>query len=263
MMVGLSDHPSLGVKLGDFLDFSSQLGAEHVEIKLDRPSLLSTLVEDKAISMVKDSLASYNFKCFLHAPSIDVNPASLNPKLGKASEENLLTALSFAGEVNAMLLVSHVGRLSRDYPQNLVRKALENAIARLKRVADSSRDAGIIFTIENDHKTSDHLIAGYPKQVLSLLREIDCKLTFDVGHANTLGKIEDFFETLRTYMVNIHLHANNGVDDQHLPLSEGKMQINEILEKVKKSNFQPPLTLECHSIEGLHQDYNLLQKLLQ
>jgi len=262
MTLGLSDHPSLGIELNEFLDFSAKLGAVHVEIKLDRPNLLSTLLKDEAIPTIKDLLASYDLKYFLHAPSIDVNPASLNPSIGKASEEMLLTAVRFAGEVNATLLVSHVGRLSRDYPQSLIGKAIENAITRLKRVTDSCRDLGVTFTIENDHKASDHSIAGYPGQVLSLIRQIDCKLTFDVGHANTFGKIEDFFDTLKTYMVNIHLHDNNGINDQHLPLGEGKIQITRILEKIKKGNLQPSLTLECHSIEGLRRDYSMLQKLL-
>jgi sugar phosphate isomerase/epimerase len=78
MLIGLSDHPSLNMTIGEFLDFSSQLGAKHVEIKLDRPDLLSTL-QDKEILTVKDLPASHNFKYFLHAPSIDINPASLNP----------------------------------------------------------------------------------------------------------------------------------------------------------------------------------------
>jgi sugar phosphate isomerase/epimerase len=177
--------------------------------------------------------------------------------MGKASEEILLKTTRFAREVNAALVVTHVGRLSRDYPPSLVEKAFENAIARLRRVTNSSKSFGITFTIENDHKTSDHLIAGYPKQILALVREIDCKLTFDIGHANTLGKIEDFFDTLESYMVNIHLHDNNGADDQHLPLGKGRIQIVNVLERIEKSNF--PLTLECHSIQGLRKDYNLLR----
>jgi sugar phosphate isomerase/epimerase len=262
MKLGLSDHPSLNIKLSEFLNFASELNAEHVEIKLDRPSLLSAMIKGDEFSSVMNLLTSYDFKYFLHVPSIDVNLASLNPDIGRASEKIVIDALRFAGKVGAELAVSHVGRLSRDYPKSLVEKAFENALARLKRVVRVSRDLGIIFTIENDHKASDHLVAGYPEQVLSLVRNVDCKLTLDIGHAKTLGKIGDFLDALGMYIVNIHLHDNNGTEDEHMPLGKGKMQIAKLLRKIKTGRCSPALTLECHSLQGLRQDYNLLKKLL-
>lgn len=262
MQVGLSDHPSFNMKLTEFLEFASQLGAKHVELKLDRQNLLSALLQRDKISTITNLLNSYDFKYFLHTPSIDVNLASLNPSIGKASEKITLRAVHFASKVNAELLVSHVGRLSRDHPQSLMKKAFKNAVTRLKCVTNASKDSGIIFTIENDHKTSDHVIAGYPKQVLSLVENTDCKLTFDIGHANTLGKIENFLDTLSMYIVNIHLHDNNGINDEHLPLGKGKINIVKTLEKIKICNCLSTLILECHSLQGLRQDYNLLKKLL-
>jgi sugar phosphate isomerase/epimerase len=67
---------------------------------------------------------------------------------------------------------------------------------------------------------------------------------------------------LGTHIVNVHLHDNNGITDEHMPLGRGKMQIAELLEKIKTSSGSPPLTLECHSIEGLRQDFDLLRRLL-
>jgi len=262
MRLGLSDHPSFNLKLKEFLEFASQLSAKYVELKLDRQNLLSTLLRRSKNSTITNLLNSYDFKYFLHTPSIDVNLASLNPSIGRASEKITLKTVHFASKVNAELLVSHVGRLSRDHPQSLMKKAFKNAVARLKHIANASKDSGIIFTIENDHKTADYIIAGYPQQILSLVENIDCKLTFDIGHANTLGKIENFLDTLSTYIVNIHLHDNNGVNDEHLPLGEGKIDIAKTLEKIKMSNRSTTLILECHSLQGLRQDYNLLKKLL-
>jgi sugar phosphate isomerase/epimerase len=186
----------------------------------------------------------------------------LNPKIGKASEEMLLNTVRFARRINAELVVSHVGRLSRDYPPNLIRKAIENAVNRLKRIASTAENFGVTFTIENDHKAADLIIAGYPSQMLSLLKDVNCKLTLDIGHANTLGKIETFFDTLNRYMVNVHLHGNNGIHDKHLPLNRAKISITKIVEKIKRDASWLPLTLECHSIRGLRNDFNLLRRLL-
>jgi sugar phosphate isomerase/epimerase len=142
-------------------------------------------------------------------------------------------------------------------------KSFRNAVARLKPVVNVAKDLGIIFTIENDHKAADYVLAGYPEQVLSLIRNLDCKLTFDVGHANTLGKIESFLNTLSKDIVNVHLHNNNGISDEHKPLGKGRINVARVLEKVRKSNCSLKLTLECHSIRGLQQDYNLLKNWLE
>jgi sugar phosphate isomerase/epimerase len=262
MQLGLSDHPSLNMKLSEFLHFASQLNAKHVEIKLDNPALSSAMGEPNKLSSVMNLLTSYDFKYFFHAPSIDVNLASLNADIGRTSEKIVIEAVRFANKMDGELVVSHVGRLSRDFPLTFIEKAFENASTRLKRVIRVAEDLGVIFTIENDHKASDYLVAAYPEQVLSFVTNLGCKLTLDIGHAKTLGDIRDFLNMLGTHIVNVHLHDNNGITDEHMPLGRGKMQIAELLEKIKTSSGSPPLTLECHSIEGLRQDFDLLRRLL-
>jgi len=260
VQIGLSDHPSFDMTLREFLDFASRLHVKHVELKMDSPSFLSALHKVNKISAIKNTLTSYNFRLFLHAPTIDINLASLNPHIGRASEKLTLKALYFADKVDAELMVSHVGRLSKDYPQSFIDKSLKNAVVRLKRLVKASKDLEITFTIENDHRTADYVLAGYPEQVLSLIRKLDCKLTFDIGHANTLGEVESFFDMLSMDIVNIHLHDNNGINDEHLPLGKGKMNAAKILEKLRASGCST-VTLECHSIRGLQKDLNLLRKL--
>lgn len=201
MQLGLSNHPRFDISLEGFLNFASQLRAEHVELKLDCPFLLSALYNKDEIRGIKNLFASYSFKYFLHTPTIDINLASLNPGIGEVSEKITLEPVHFADKIDAELIVSHVGRLSRDHLENLSDLAFRNAVSRLKHLVHVSEDLGITFTIENDHKASDRILAGYPKQVYSLIRTLGCKLTFDVGHANTLEEIEGFLNSLGKEML--------------------------------------------------------------
>lgn len=251
MILGVADHPSFEVSLEGFLRFASKLKVSVVELKLDRPELLSTLSKTSMIIRIKDLLSSYNFKYFVHAPSIDINLASLNPSLREASEKTLLKAVDFAAKTNAELLVSHVGRLSRDYPRKLVKKSMENAIYSLETIVQASNDLGVLFTIENDHKSSDYVLAGYSEQIRFLIENVGCKFTLDVGHANTVGKIEDFTKLLDKFIVNIHIHDNNGIKDEHLPIGKGSINFVEMFKTMKDWLRKRPLIIECHSFTGI------------
>lgn len=261
MILGVSDHSSFDVSLRAFLGFASKLAVRIVELKLDRLELLSTLSESARLSGVKNLLSSYDFKCIVHAPSIDVNLASLNPNVRSASEKTILKAADFAGKIDADILVSHVGRLSRDYSQKLVEKSMENAINSLKMLVRSSNYLGIIFTIENDLKSVNQVLAAYPEQVRFIMESTGCKLTFDVGHANTLGKIKEFLK-LDEFIVNVHLHDNNGVKDEHLSIGEGNIDFSGLFKGMKDWENNKPLIIECHSLTGLQESVDFMRNSL-
>lgn len=258
MILGVSDHSSFEVSLEKFLNFASKLAVDVVELKLDRLELLSTLSEPAELSGVKNLLDSYDFKYLVHSPSIDVNLASLNPNARSASEKTVLEAANFAREIGANILVSHVGRLSRDYSRRFVEKSVKNAINSLKTLVRSSNELGIVFTVENDHKSSDHVLVAYPEQVKFIVENIRCKFTFDVGHANTLGKIKEFLK-LDEFIVNVHLHDNNGVKDEHLSIGEGNIDFSRMFKEMKEWQNNKPLIIECHSLAGLEEGVDFIR----
>jgi sugar phosphate isomerase/epimerase len=166
----------------------------------------------------------------------------------------------FAAELDAELLVSHVGRLSRDYPRKLVENAMKNAVDLLRKFNQLSYDLGMIFTIENDHKSADYILAGYPEQINHLVENVGCKLTFDIGHANTVGKIDDFAKLLDEFIVNVHVHDNNGREDEHLAIGKGSIDFAEVFKRMKAWTNQTPLIIECHSLEELRQSVNSMKQ---
>ena len=260
MMLGIADYVNLEGSLADLLNFAAKLKVSVVELKSDRIDLLSALARNEKALKIRDLLNSYDFQYFVHAPSIDVNLASVNPVLRRASKKTVLKAVSLAADLGAELFVSHVGRLSRDYPRKLVGKVTNNAIDCLRTISRASNDLGMVFTIENDYKANDYVLAGYPEQIRLLVENVGCKLTFDIGHANTAGKIEDFTKLLDRFIVNVHLHDNNGRKDEHLPIGEGGIDFVGVFRKMKGWMARKPLTVECHSFEGLKESVNFMRK---
>jgi sugar phosphate isomerase/epimerase len=260
MILGIADYPSLEGSIEDFLNFASKLKVHVLELKLDRFELLLDLSKTDKLLEIKNLSNSYDFKYFVHAPNIDMNLASVNPLLRRASKKTVLKVIVFAAELDAELLVSHVGRLSRDYPQKLFRKAMKNAVDSLRKINQISNDLGIIFTIENDHKSNDYVLAGYPEQINFLIENVGCKLTFDIGHANTIGKIEDFTKLLDKFIVNVHLHDNNGREDEHLPIGKGSIDFTGVFKRMKDWGSQKPLIIECHSFAGLKESIDFMRQ---
>ncbi len=248
------------MSLNDFLDFATRLKVGLVEIKMDKPHLLSALSKTKQKKAIRDIVKSFNFKYFVHAPYININLASMNPTLRKASEKTILKSIAFAADIDAKLVVSHVGRLSRDYPEEMFTHSLKNAIPCLRNLTNASKNHGTIFTIENDHRSNDQILAGYPEQLMFLIEKVGCKFTLDVGHANTVAKIETFLARLVEHIVNVHLHDNDGEQDAHLSLGTGNINFSAILANLRKIEYKGPLIVEVHSSSGLKESVTLLRE---
>ncbi len=248
------------MSLNDFLDFATRLKVGLVEIKMDEPHLLYALSKTKHKKAIRDIVKSFDFKYFVHAPYIDVDLASMNSVLRKASEKIILKSIAFAADIDAKLVVSHVGRLSKDYPKEMITQSLENAIHCLRNLTNASKNHGIIFTIENDHRSNDQILAGYPEQLMFLIEKVGCKITLDIGHANTLTKIETFIDTLAEHTVNVHLHDNDGEQDAHLSLGKGNINFSAVLANLRKVEYKGPLIVEVHSSLGLKESMTLLRK---
>jgi sugar phosphate isomerase/epimerase len=263
MMLGVSNSIGLNMSLSDFLDFATQLKVKFVELKMDDPYLLSALFKTKRRKAINDIIESFSLKHCLHAPYIDINLGSMNQTIRKASEKTMLKSIAFAADINAEMVVSHVGRLSRDYPEKMISQSLKNAIRCLRKLTKASKNHGIVFTIENDHRSNDQILAGYPEQLRLLIKKAECKFTLDVGHANTLTRIENFIDTLAEHIVNVHLHDNNGEQDTHLSLGKGNINFSAVLANLRKIEYKGPLTVEVHSFSGLKESVTLLDVLFE
>jgi len=260
-MLGIANSISLNMSLTDFLDFATQLRVKLVEVKMDEPHLLSALSKTKHRKAIEDIIKSFSLKYSLHAPYIDINLASINPTLRKASEKAILKSIAFAADIDAKLVVSHVGRLSRDYPKEMVAESLKNVIPCLRTLTKASKNHGVIFTIENDYKSNDQILAGYPEQLMFLVEKVGCKFTLDVGHASTVAKIQTFIDTLAEHTVNVHLHDNDGEQDAHLSLGKGNINFSAVLANLGKIEYKGPLIVEVHSYTGLKESITLLRAL--
>lgn len=185
----------------------------------------------------------------IHAPTVDLNIASLNTGIRKESIKQMKDALNYGSKINATALTLHPGQIGRN--EERIRKyALELAIESIGELVDYS---DIIVSVENMPERFSFL-GNKVEELERIQNETGCGLTVDVGHGNTCGNCEDFLD-----LKNIsycHLNDNNGIKDQHITLGEGTLDLN-LLKKVDKG------IIELNNFDNVLKSKEVIKNLLK
>ena len=170
---------------------------------------------------------SYDLDMYLHAPTIDMNPASLNPGIREETLTQLQETVDMAVEVGAKAITVHPGLIHR-LEDRIRDMGKYYSIETLTVANQYAEDRGIILSVEN----MPHRYAYFCNTALEhsyFIEECGCQATVDVGHANTNGDIKPFLEL--NNICYYHLSDNNGEKDQHLTLGEGNINL-KLLRKI-------------------------------
>lgn len=193
--------------------------------------------------------ANTDLEICIHAPTVDLNIASLNTGIRKESIKQMKDALNYGSKINATALTLHPGQIGRN--EERIRKyALELAIESIGELVDYS---DIIVSVENMPKRFSFL-GNKVEELERIQNETGCGLTVDVGHGNTCGNCEDFLD-----LKNIsycHLNDNNGIKDQHITLGEGTLDLN-LLKKVDKG------IIELNNFDNVLKSKEVIKNLLK
>jgi sugar phosphate isomerase/epimerase len=165
---------------------------------------------------------SYDIDIFLHAPTIDLNPASLNPGIREETLNQLIETIDFANEIGAKAITTHPGLIHRleDRIRNL---GMLYSIETLKKANEYAQDNGIIFSVENMPNRYAYFCNSSIEHDF-FVKECGCNATIDTGHANTCEDTKSFFKINK--IAYYHLNDNNGQKDQHLALGEGTFDLS-------------------------------------
>ena len=194
----------------------------------------------------------------VHAPANDVHLGSLNARVRAAALEEIRESLHFARTIGASIVVVHPapgivgmpeGKWSREeYPPKreagAMAKQEEFLVRAVKDLADYAPD--ILLCLEN--LVYPHEIYRSPEDMAELIRRVNRSnvgVTFDVGHAIVCGhKPADFLNLLQDAIFHVHLHDNDGVIDQHLPLGKGSIDYVDVIQSLKHMAYDGVVNLE-------------------
>jgi sugar phosphate isomerase/epimerase len=69
-------------------------------------------------------------------------------------------------------------------------------------------------------------------------------LCYDSGHGNIGGRGLEHLDTFKERLISIHLHDNNGLEDQHRPVFTGTVDWKALAGIIAASPYEGPLTFE-------------------
>lgn len=142
----------------------------------------------------------------------------------------------------------------------------EIGLNRIKKIVDYAKKLGVKVAFENLK------IKGYIDYIIKNIDNDNVGICYDAGHCHAHFKDEFNWGLFKNRIFAIHLHDNDGTDDQHLLPFDGNINWENVIKELKEANYNGPVTLEvCYredylsmNVEDFYKKaYKLANKLLQ
>lgn len=193
-------------------------------------------------------LLDYGPSLSLHAPFMDLSPGAVDSRVREATMDRFRQTFDIAAILRPKAIVFHSGYEKWRYGLNM-ELWLEKSLLTWQPLNSLAADLGTKIAIENIFEEEPSNL----KLLMEGMTSDNFGVCFDTGHFNLFSKspLEDWMEALRPYIVELHLHDNNGAMDQHLPMGEGRFDFTKFFSLLEGRDCIH--TLEAHTREHVLQ----------
>jgi sugar phosphate isomerase/epimerase len=194
-----------------------------------------------------------------HAPFMDLSPGSPDPKVRDLAQNRLDQLLRLMPLFRPKTVVCHTGYDHRRY-WHMRDLWLKNSLDMWSRTVGDIQSQGARMMLENVYEqTPEDMV-----DLLKNLRDQGAGFCLDSGHQTVFGMapMAEWIDLLGPYMGQLHLHDNDGTQDDHLALGRGCIDFHELFERVvARSPERPVITLEPHEEADLWPSLTYLEKI--
>lgn len=242
------------------LKFAERYDINLVEIILDPPAIYTEENRRRFIDLCN----SYSIEKQVHAPFTDVSMCSFNINISNATVKSFIDAAEISNEIGSEIMVVHpgVGHYLISSIRELNKIQLSRAVSDL---LDATKDLNVKICIENMPKGTN-MLGNVPdiEEFLKNLNRNDIYLIFDTSHAWTLDlDVDLYWERFHDIVKNVHLADNTNKDtDLHPALGDGEVNFKEILNIIKKYDYEGALIIEIITGRALRRSIDFINKLL-
>jgi sugar phosphate isomerase/epimerase len=186
----------------------------------------------------------------VHAPVLDLNPCSINPRVAEISRQYAVDALSLGETIGAEVVTFHPGRRTvKRAPARQEYERFELFIDTLRTAAAGKRVRACMENMEN----SVNALISTPCSMRELLDDEPwLGFTLDTSHALSWSReeVDRYIDLCGDRLGMVHLsYAERG--RTHLPLS-GHDGGKEILRTLRDHGYQGPISLEIEDRNFSH-----------
>jgi sugar phosphate isomerase/epimerase len=214
------------------------------------------LTNPDCFSKVQEVVTATGLGVTVHAPYGDLNLATLNDPIWRESIQQVCTCIEHASALTDKVTI-HPGYLS-PVGKLLPRKVWDLQKEALKQIGRCAVEHSVLACLENMIGVKEFLCRD-PEELIGMTEGIEgIGMTFDFGHANTVGKVEDFLKyTGKAH--HIHIHDNRGMSDEHLALGDGTINW-PVVGKTIAAQYDGVIVIEGRSIEEAKKSLSVFRR---
>jgi sugar phosphate isomerase/epimerase len=238
-------------RIEDYLRFIKE-NRINLEIYFSSNSLDN--INDSDIIKLKEKL-EYKPSLTIHAPFMDLSPGAVDSRVRAVTIERFSHIFDIAEILGPKVIVFHSGYEKWKYSLR-IDIWLKNSLTTWRTLSKRAVDLGLKIAIEN-------VFEDEASNLRLLMEEIDSEnfgICFDAGHFNLFSKItlNEWLMQLMPYIIELHLHDNNRISDDHLAMGDGTFDFDTLFSTLKDKNLI--YTIEAHTPEDVIKSIERLQK---
>jgi len=181
----------------------------------------------------------------LHGPFMDLAPGSPDPDIQRISRNRFDQLSALVPVFKPKCVVCHAGYDRKRY-WPMAELWLEKSLEIWDPLAKSIKNEGALLMLENVYEKK-------PSEILPLIENLkahDVGFCLDIGHQAVFGSgtLSQWVESMAPHLRQLHLHDNDGKQDDHCALGSGAIDIQGLLKQLHLLNIHPlAVTLEPHT----------------
>ncbi|MBW2039415.1 MAG: sugar phosphate isomerase/epimerase [Deltaproteobacteria bacterium] len=230
----------------------------HPEIYFD--SFALDRCQDEDVRRLGEALKRSGISYTFHAPYMDLAPGGVDSKIRKATRERLEHVLHLAALTQPKVVVCHPGYDKWRYGefQDLW---LKESLDMWDPLVKKAQKLGVTLALENVFEERPETI----ERLIEAINSPHFGFCFDTGHWLVFSKIgwKEWIKRLGKRMIEVHIHDNNGKEDQHLPPGDGKFDFHGFFHHIWEQQLFPIYTLEVHREEELARSFETVREYLE
>ena len=239
-----------------------KFGFDYVEIGIEGPEGTPEILHKQRKEIVA-LLKEYQMEAIGHT-SYWIDLGSDHEAIRKAWVIEAKKCIDIAHELGIKLLNFHGTAyglyMSKEDSRKMI---LDNYVSSFKELIRYAKKKDVTLMLENNPKRSS---IRKPRDMKYIIDRVPgLLLHLDMGHAFIAGGIEcvkEFSVSFKNKIGHVHIHDNDGENDIHLPLGEGKVDCKGIVRILKQIGYNKTISIEVYtSEEDQKQSLNYLWRL--
>lgn len=209
------------------------------------PKTLMDKEETRRIIETYKSLDRDRSEDTLHGAFLDIVVNSDDPEIYEISKKRVYQCMDIAKEMGIKAVVFHTNYITNfkleSYRQGWIERNEKFWRETLKEYPD------LMIYMENMFDEAPDMLCALAERMADEPRFGVC---LDFAHAFVSGTpIDVWVDKLKPYIKHIHINDNDGVEDSHYPIGQGKFPWDKYIEWMQAIEGEPSVLIEVRGIE--------------